>query len=164
MARFSLAADYEWQEWSRYRGAHGERAGFDDAWRASAGGELRPLEHLTLLAGFGFRRSPVPAQTGRTNYVDDDKYVPSLGAIYEFRMEGKTIEIGLFSQLHLARGRSVEKAPADGASPPCGSGVEELCDEDPLTSGLQTSNPGFPGFSSGGWVWVSGAQVTWRYQ
>ena len=53
----------------------------------------------------------------------------------------------------------------------CAPGVTVVCDEvpddagdgDPRAAGLQTGNPGFPGFSSGGLLFIAGLQAIWSY-
>jgi len=126
--------------------------------------------------GLGFRPSPVPEQVGRTNYADNSMWIFGLGFGHEVEIDGATLDISAYGQVHAAVPRSHTKAFSSNA-PACAEGVTALCDEipddirDPVTGkempevqGLQTGNPGFPGWSSGGWIAVAGIQVSWRYR
>jgi len=173
--RFGVAVDLTWQQWSDYRDNHDELAGFKDTWNIRVGGEWRPVKRLVLRGGFGFRPSPVPEQTGRTNFVDNDMFILGVGGGTSWDVHGKVLEIQAFTQAEVARARSTTKARL-AKYPRCEPGVTTLCDEvpddtrDPVTgkvfeeaAGLQTGNPGFPGFSSGGVVVVAGVEVLWKY-
>lgn len=173
----SVALDATWSQWSRYMDDIGQRAGFHDTVSGAIGGELAMgAQAPRLRAGIGYRPSPVPPQTGRTNHIDNDMWLLGLGSAYDVRINGHSLEVALFSQLQLAVAQKTEK-DALGSYPACAPGVTSLCDELPddttlsgtttpiaQAAGLQTGNPGFPGFSSGGWVAVAGLQLTWRYQ
>jgi len=173
----SIALDATWSQWSRYLDDLGEHAGFHDTVSAAAGGELvLGARTPRLRAGIGYRASPVPPQTGRTNHVDNGMWILGLGSACNIRVDGHDLEIAFFGQLQLAvRQTTVKDDP--GVYPACEPGVASICDEVPdgsslsgtnhaiaAAAGLQTGNPGFPGFSSGGWVAVAGLQLTWRYQ
>ncbi len=175
--QYSVAADATWNQWSRYLDDVGQRAGYHDTVSASIGGELvvQP-KRARLRAGVGYRPSPVPAQTGRTNYVDNDMWLLGLGSAYDIHVNSHTLEVGLFGQLQLAVPRNAQKQRLS-AYPSCVDGVTSLCDEVPddttqagtgaaipAAAGLQTGNPGFPGYSTGGWVAEAGLQLTWRYE
>lgn len=174
--RVGASADLIFSQWSTYRDNHNESAGFRNTWTAAAGGEVLIARRMWARAGLGYRPSPVPPQTGRTNYVDNDMAMIGLGAAREIDIDGHQLEVGLFGQLQLAVPRETAKTPLS-QYPACAPGVKTLCDEvpddtrDPATgrvipqaAGLQTGNPGFPGFSSGGWIGLVGVQLTWRYQ
>ena len=34
----------------------------------------------------------------------------------------------------------------------------------PEASGLQTNNPGFPGYDAGGWIFSAAVSLTYRFQ
>ncbi len=173
--RFGVALDLTWQQWSDYRDNHDGPAGFSDTWTLRAGGEWRPAGGVVLRGGLGYRPSPVPDQTGRTNYVDNDMVLMGVGAGTAWDLDEGVLEVQAFAQVQVARGRTTVKARL-AEYPACGPGVTTLCDEvpddtrDPVTgkdltgaAGLQTGNPGFPGFASGGMVAVGGVEVLWRY-
>lgn len=187
--RFGVALDATWNQWSIYRDNHDVPAGFSDSWTASLGGELRPSNELTLRGGFGYRQSPVPDQTGRSNFVDNSLLRFAVGAGYMFHFgtpkatdrkflpspagpvgKDRTLEVSAFVQLQFAIPRETVKTP-QGSLTACGPGVTTICDEvpddaaggDPRVAGLQTGNPGFPGYTSGGWIAMGGLQAIWRY-
>ncbi len=101
--RFTVSADAKYKKWSGFdysrmfvilydidrQGVIETNPGyeipdspdFDDITDYSVGLEYRHSKHLTLMAGYEFRPTPVPDQSYRvTNYLDMDKNVFSLGA------------------------------------------------------------------------------------
>jgi hypothetical protein len=175
-SKWRASLDLTWSQWSSFRNDHDEVAGFHDTLSTSLGGEAVLTRNTTLRAGMGFRPSPVPDQTGRTNYVDNAMWLFGLGSAHQFFISEQSLELALYGQLQAAVPRTTTKA-YQGQAPNCGPGVTAVCDEipddtrDPVTgktmpqaAGLQTGNPGFPGFSSGGWIAVAGVELTWRYQ
>lgn len=171
----SLVADLTWNQWSDYLDTHDAIAGFNDTLNYSLGAEVQIAPDAQVRTGVGYRPSPVPPQTGRTNYVDNDMWILGLGATKSFKLMRYELEISAFAQLQAAVDRSTTKTRL-AVHPVCAPGVTELCDEVPDSTtapnstepapeaqGLQTGNPGFPGFSSGGWIGAAGAQITWRY-
>jgi len=115
--------------------------------------------HLT--ADLGYVPSPVPAQTGRTNYVDNARLVASLGLEGPVKFLGRDLEAGinLFGSYFLPR--EVTKDP--GAANP----VRDEFPDDAVdlgtglpaegAIGLQTNNPGYPGWKSTGYMLGAGA-------
>ena len=175
--KWGVALDISWQQWSLYQDNEGNRAGFHDTVSPAIGGFVEIGWGVRLKSGFRYIPTPVPAQTGRTNYVDNDAFVWGIGVNKAFKLKGdhRRVCVGVFLQMQFFRPRSVEKRVPHPYRP-CGPGVKEVCDEvpdtlkDPQTGhilpqarGLQTGNPGFPGFSSGGWYGVAGLQLGWRY-
>jgi hypothetical protein len=173
---FAATLDTTWSQWSGYRDDTDNLAGFHDTVSAAAGVEGRVTKRSVVRGGLGFRPSPVPEQVGRTNYADNSMWIFGLGFGHEVEIDGATLDISAYGQVHAAVPRSHTKAFSSNA-PACAEGVTALCDEipddirDPVTGkempevqGLQTGNPGFPGWSSGGWIAVAGIQVSWRYR
>lgn len=113
---------------------------------AIGGGFLWRERHVT--ADLGYSPSPVPDQSGRTNYVDNARLLASAGIEGPVKFLGKDLEAGvtLFGSLFLPRTVSKD---ANAASP--------VIDEDPTTAGLQTNNPGYPGWKSTGFMLGAGA-------
>lgn len=172
----AIAIDLTWTQWSRYRDDHDALAGFEDTVAASLGAEYLVWDRLRLRTGLGVAPSPVPDQTGRTSYVDNDMILLGLGGAYDLDVGENNVELSLYGQLQIASHRETTKKPL-AQHPVCKPGVTALCDEvpddlvDPRTgkpfpeaAGLQTGNPGFPGYSSGGWLAVAGLQLVWRYR
>jgi hypothetical protein len=110
-------------------------------------------------------------QTGRTNYVDNDRLAGSLGAEYRFAVLGTELKIGAQVQVHRLLPRYQRKLPTptqpDGAVVAPERVRDELPDDaqlsgDPVAAaqGLQTNNPAWPGFASGGWVLGAALHLT----
>jgi hypothetical protein len=111
------------------------------------------------------RRTPVPAQTGRTNYVDNDRYGFLLGASYEVPIPkyDATFKVGAQAQVQVLPAHSQRKLDPAASSDPKAN--QRVVDEWPDGSvdvstgqviaeaaGLQTNNPGWPGFRSKGFI------------
>lgn len=173
--RVGLSADLVYSLWSDYQGQHLERAPFTDTWSPRAGLSVGVASGQELRLGARYEPTPVPPQTGRTNYVDNHRAVLSLGSGHELELYGKLLRISWHAQGHLLLGR-VDQKSVPQALERCESATSELCDEvpddtlDPVTrqpaasaQGLQTGNPGFPGFSSGGWLTQVGVEVSWSF-
>jgi long-chain fatty acid transport protein len=174
-AVWELGVQLLWQRWAQYRnriivppgtlGGYGEHP--LDSWSNTVsyvvgGGFWWRDRHVTM--DLGYVPSPVPDQTGRTNYVDNSRLVASLGMEGPVRFLGKDLEAGisLFGSLFLPR--EVSKDP---------KAVNPVLDDYPDNSvnlatglpaadaaGLQTNNPGYPGWKSTGYM--VGAGVTFR--
>lgn len=133
-----------------------------------------------------FQPSPVPEQKGRTNYVDNHKLTGSLGGEFDFEVSGHRISVGAHIQAHKLLHRRHTKITPDTSraitnplDPNYGQGInpslvrDELPDvlEDALrpgqpyapAAGLQTNNPGYPGYESDGYLLGGGVYVTLHY-
>lgn len=165
--------DVRWTRWSDFVDTHGQRAGFQDTFGLSLGGRWQSDERLALMAGIGYEPSPVPDQVGRTNYVDTDRLLASLGASHDVDWAKAKLRIDWALQAHIFLPRDTEKTTMD-SYPVCAPGEQALCDEvpddtaDPRTGqryeraqGLQTGNPGFPGYSAGGWIGALSVRLSW---
>jgi long-subunit fatty acid transport protein len=169
-----VAADATLVFWSEYPDHHGDPAGFEDTVSIRLGAELEASDELFVRVGAGYEPTPVGPQTGRTNYVDNDRIIGSLGAGHHIQVGDSELTLGWYFQLHHLVART-EVKDAETA-PACDEGVTAICDELPDSSiepasgepyaeaaGLQTDNPGFPSFSSGGWVAATGVEITWEF-
>lgn len=167
---FELGLDARWVFWSDYRDTHSQRVDFEDViqWRLGLQHNYSADDRVRL--GLGWDPSPIPNQTGRTNYVDNDRVLTSVGSSHEVLWAGLGFEVSWFLQVQVLVPRTTQKNPAEAD---CSERVRALCDEvpdtwiDPQTGqpfpqgqGLQTGNPGFPGYSSGGWIGALGAEVS----
>ena len=169
-------AGFEWSRWSTYVNRHGEKPSdeWDNTFSATAGLIMRHPERRAAF-GFNYIPSPVPAQTGRENYVDNDRFGFSLG-YHEYFGITDTVKIGagisgsLQWLLSRTEEKDLERATKDGGL------VDELPDDaeyygskvtaeefESIKSGLQTNNPGFPGWTSKGFLLNLGisAEVIW---
>lgn len=174
--RASLSAEANYQRWSAYIDGDGGRdSGFEDTVALRLGGTWIDHAGRTLRAGLAWEPSPVPAQTGRTSYVDNDRIRLGFGSSHPLELLGQAVELGWFGQVHWLVPRDTDKAPR-ASHPACAPGVTALCDEipdaatDPLTgqpdpafAGLQTGSPGFPGWQSWGVLWALGVDLRWRF-
>jgi long-chain fatty acid transport protein len=172
---FTFALDMRWTQWSGYRNTQGEAAGFESTFSPRVGLEYHASEETDVRLGVAWEPSPVPDQVGRTNYVDNDRLILSFGASHGFETFGRAFRVNWFAQFHALTARDTDKQLAL-AWPVCAPGVTGLCDElpddlrdvrsgrgFPEAEGLQTGNPGFPGFVSGGWMAAIGGEITWFF-
>lgn len=155
--------------WSAYLDRHGERpSSYGGAYGFSntlsyVGGVRYERGRVRALADVGYAPSPVPEQTGRSNYVDNDRASAALGLDVAFELFGLRLRAGATGQAHALLERHhtkddrriVDEVP-DDATLPSGSAV-------PFREGLQTNNPGWPGFSSKGLVTAAAATLTLQY-
>jgi long-chain fatty acid transport protein len=174
--RASLGASHEarsWElgghvlyaRWSEYRNRHAARP--LDAWSDTVslhlGGALLPARRR-ISADIGFVPSPVPAQRGRENYVDNARLTSTLGYEAPLAAFGVPVRLGFHLQGQVLLPRRVTKA-SDARHPvldefPDGS-VNGLTGQPiPESEGLQTNNPGYPGFSSAGFLVGAGLSLT----
>ncbi|MEB2311108.1 MAG: hypothetical protein OZ921_03190 [Sorangiineae bacterium] len=171
----SAAVDATWSQWSRYRDDIDQLAGFHDTVAVSTGLEAQLAPGSFVRGGVGYRPSPTPEQTGRTNYADNSTWIFGLGLGQAVTVAGMRLDLAAFGQLQAAVPRTHTKR-ARSNPPDCTDGITALCDElpddtrNPATgkpmpeaAGLQTGNPGFPGWSSGGFILAAGVQISWRY-
>jgi len=172
----SVMGDVTYSLWDRYLNNQAERnANFRNTLTPRIGVEMELEPWFTVRTGIGYERTPVPEQTGRTNYVDNDRLILSMGTGHPLELFGFPVEVSWFVQAQYLVPRDVNKLPS-GQYANCEPGVSTLCDElpdevvDPSTGqpvpqhqGLQTGNPGFPGFGSWGQLLALGIDVRWRY-
>jgi long-chain fatty acid transport protein len=119
-----------------------------------------------------FQPSPVPAQTGRTNYVDNDRIGVAAGLSCDWQpawLSGARFRFSGQLQAHLLPERSQRKLDP---TLPGSAGRQLVVDERPddvtdnrgmgvpEAAGLQTNNPGWPGFSSRGILAGGGASIS----
>jgi hypothetical protein len=116
-------------------------------------------------------RTPVPLQTGRTNYVDNDRLGLDAGVDYRFTLFGTAMRIGAQLEGHRLLPRYQAKIPtptsADGHDHTPTLVADEVPDDGVVGSqaiagrqGLQTNNPGWPGFGSDGWIVGGGVYIS----
>ncbi len=154
------------QRWSKYRDRHGEVP--LDRWQNTVSLNLGAArtwgEAGRYSADLAYFPSPVPDQTGRTNFVDNSRLAAGLGFEIPVWLVGTRLEVGttLHGQILLPR----ETVKRDDAPNPV---IDEFDDTavDVVSrermrdaDGLQTNNPGYPGFRSQGWM--LGASATLR--
>ena len=169
-------AGFEWSRWSTYINRHGEKPAdkWNDTFSATAGLMMRHPERRAAF-GFNYVPSPVPAQTGRENYVDNDRFGFSLGYHEYFGVTDQVkIGAGISGSLQWLLSRTEEKDLERAAKD--GGLVDEIPEDaeyygskvsaeefDKIKTDLQTNNPGFPGWTSKGFLLNIGisAEVIW---
>lgn len=173
--RWNVAADAVWLRWSEYVDTQNELAGFRDTLSLRLGTQYKATDDRTLRAGLQWEPTPVPNQTGRTSYVDNDRVVLSVGAAHQIEVFRRPVILSWFLGLHHLLARDTNKK-ALSSYPNCKPGVTTVCDEvpdstqDPATQqpapaaqGLQTGSPGFPGWTSFGNILAFGVDMQWRF-
>ncbi|HEX7509049.1 MAG TPA: hypothetical protein VF550_19910, partial [Polyangia bacterium] len=150
------------ERWSQYYDRHGDRP--LDKWKntvsvALGGGFLWRDRHVT--ADIGYVPSPVPDQTGRTNYVDNSRIVASAGIEGAVKFLGRDLEAGitLFGSYSLPREVSKDANAANPVLDEFPDSATAIGTTVPLpeAAGLQTNNPGYPGWKSTGYMVGAGA-------
>ena len=99
----------------------------------------------------------------------------SIGGGQPIELFGRKLTASWSVQLHHLLARDVNKSK-ESKAPVCNPGVTALCDEiaddtphpetgalEPSFEGLQTGNPGFPGWISSGMLLAVGLDLTWSF-
>ncbi len=140
-------------------------AGFRDTLAWKLGVEYRPLTWLTARVGGGYIQTPVPKQDGRTNYVDNNKVETAFGMAFHLPwVEGLSLEFHTQFLILIARN---QWKSADADNPV----VDEFPDSRDYKTdlfmlesrGLQTNNPGWPGYRSSGFAGTAGGGLQYRF-
>lgn len=154
--------DGTWTRWSTYVDRQGATPGDWSDTVDVRGGVRAANDSDAVSLGLWFAPSPVPEQSGRSNYVDNSRLGLGLGWRHGWMVDGRRLSVGLAlaGQRWLSRAHQKRSDAADPV-------LDELPDAidtntgAPLvgSAGLQTNNPGFPGFSHGGWLWAATLSV-----
>jgi long-chain fatty acid transport protein len=156
-----------YERWSQYVNRQSERPlpgyAFHDTVTGTLGMRATLDDDLTFMVDATYHPTPVPRQRGRTNYVDNDRVGLLAGVSYElpFPRFDMALRVGAQTALSLLPRRSqTKRSPTPGVYDR--SAVQDEWADDtvdistgqviPEAAGLQTNNPGFPGFSSHGLV------------
>jgi hypothetical protein len=143
--------------WSDYRDRQGQKPstyGADMAFHDTMSGALgmrHSYKSARAYVDLRYVPSPVPAQVGRSNYVDNDRYGLLVGG--DILLGGLKLRPGVqlfadrFVPRHVSKDatRIVDELPDGSTVSSTGAAVQGA-------QGLQTNNPGFPGFASSGWL------------
>lgn len=114
-----------------------------------------------------FSPSPVPEQDGRSNYVDNSRWVASGGYSRTFEVLETDLEVGVHSQVQwLVRQRAdksreatdpvFDEFPESSRADDPDETIEESLD-------FRTNNPGYPGYSATGLVVGAGVTVSSKF-
>ncbi len=163
---------FEWTRWSTYINRHGQKPldKWSDTFSGNWGFHLRHKDRKAAI-DFTFVPSPVPKQDGRENYVDNDRFGFSVGYVEYFHFDQFSIGGGITSSIQFLLSRKEEKNLSRGEKE--GGIVDEFPDDAtnyfdleggfPEAEGLQTNNPGFPGWKSKGFVLGVGINIEILY-
>jgi long-chain fatty acid transport protein len=160
--------------WSNYVDRHSEAPVAQYAWANTVTPILGVREQHDTVGTFldlEYQPTPVPLQTGRTNYVDNDRVGADVGFDYAFTMLGTHFKIGTQVQVQRLVPREQTKVPTpispDGVNQNPALVADEVPDDSVLdgkplagSQGLQTNNPGWPGFGSQGWILGGGIALS----
>lgn len=170
----SVVGGLTYERWSQYVNRQSERPLPGYAFRDIVTGTLglrAALDHdLTLMVDATYHPTPVPPQRGRTNYVDNDRVGLLAGVCYElpFPRFDMALRVGAQAAVSVLPRRSQQKRVPTGGAYDRSAIQDEWADDTvdistgqriPEAAGLQTNNPGFPGFSSHGFVLASSLTV-----
>lgn len=168
LASFTLTGDAFWEMWNEYRPetAIGREAGWKDTFGARLGLEYRATSWLDVRVGTAYRPSPVPSQSGRTNYVDNDKIDATTGfSFYLPWVEGLAVDLHVQFVALLPRSHYKKANDPDPVIDEFPDARDAKTDRPVASSeGLQTNNPGWPGYRSSGFVGTAGLGVTYYFK
>ena len=160
----TLAGTLLYANWHTYIDRRGEQPSPAYPWADTLSptlGARYTLGRFSTLVDASYVPTPVPLQTGRKNYVDNDRVSGALGGEYKFDVFGAALHVGLQFQTHYLVTRHQYKLPTppspSGAAGPAELVKDEVPDDAVVSGvpiqgaqGLQTNNPGWPGFESHG--------------
>lgn len=162
----ALTGSLKYAFWSSYvdrigqsPGVYGAGLGWSDTLSATLG-VRHTYGHARGFIDLGYVPSPVPEQIGRSNYVDNARVLLAAGGDIALKIGSARIRPGaqLFVN-RLIRRDNVKDDALITDELPDGSIFSTSGKAVPGATGLQTNNPGWPGFASEGWVWGGGINV-----
>ncbi len=155
---WSAALSVLWAMWSDYRDRHKGKTDprWSDTVTIAASGEVSFREHRAGLS-LSWVPTPVPESRGRRNYVDNDRVGVALGWESSFDLGRVAIGGGLNVQAQWLIPRRVVKDPT--LIPDEFPESDHVLTGERIASsiGLQSNNPGYPGFRSSGVIVGLGA-------
>jgi hypothetical protein len=171
---WTASTSFLYGRWSKYIDRQSTRPDGAYTWRDTLTGALgvRMKEGALSMALDGqYKPTPVPEQTGRTNYVDNDRLGMSLSMEYGFELWSQRMKLGAqLATYRLIQRKQTKITPpvqADGVNRTPQLVADEVPDDAVISDqpvqgrdGLQTNNPGWPNFSSMGWVTTAGLYIS----
>jgi long-chain fatty acid transport protein len=148
---WSLSVDATYSFWSAFRSGFDQPVlpAFNNTMSVAGGVEWTSAPWLTLRAGGGYEPTPIPPQTGDTNYLGADAAVLALGAGLDLR---KLVHAPMLLDFHVRGRLGVEQSVTKNGP--------SLTDADPNTPGRQINNLGYPGFQSSSSLYQAGLTLT----
>jgi hypothetical protein len=159
----SIVASGSYQLWSQYTDRMGQSPstyGSDMAFQntfSGAFGVRQTYKDARFFVDFRYLPSPVPTQVANSNYVDNSRAGVGLGGDVKLGFLKIRPGVQFFADRFIPRSnqkdesRITDQVPDNSIVSSTGAPVVGA-------QGLQTNNPGWPGFSSSGWLW--GGAVT----
>jgi long-subunit fatty acid transport protein len=138
---------------------------FHDTFNVNWSGQYQFAKWGQVAIGFTYQPTPVPAQIGRTNYVDNDLIGVTAGAKFDVEFQNKTsLTLGIDVQFWQMFSRTtwkdpkqiIDEFPDDSKTALTGAPMAEA-------TGLQTNNPGYPGYRSGGTMVSTGVSISYNF-
>ncbi len=154
----SIVGSARYALWSDYVDRHGERPGAQGAqldFRNVLSETLGVHHHSARVDSFldlSYQPTPVPPQTGKESYVDNDRIGAIIGGEYHFPIAKLRFKVGLQAQAQRLIWRHQTKNDALITDELPNDAVDSHGTPIPGAAGLQTNNPGWPGFASDGWI------------
>jgi hypothetical protein len=171
-----------WQRWSAYLDGHGvapEDAAkpppspfpsptvdasdyaFSDTIAVQGGASYRFRDDLETSLGAAVYPTPVPPQVGRTSYADSTIVGGTVGQRFDFQVMKRRFSVALALELwrmlprttHKDPGQIIDEFPDDARTLKSGRPMPEA-------AGLQSNNPGFPGYDAGGTLFSGALSVS----
>jgi hypothetical protein len=170
----NLTASVLYGRWSKYVDRQSTRPWgayeWNDTLSAAAGARME-TGALSIALDGQYKPTPVPLQTGRYNYVDNNRLGFALAVDYGFTLWKQGMKVGVMLQGYRLIQRHQTKLPTptfpDGVNRTEQLVVDEIPDDavisgEPIAGreGLQTNNAGWPGFTSVGWIGSAGLSLT----
>jgi len=160
-SRWGWVTGGQWSRWSAHINQVGENSGWIDQWEVSSG-VVRETAHLGWGLDLRWRPTPVPHQSGRSSYVDPSQLACSLGVRWPITRE---LSWQVTAQGHwlIARIDRKDLKAVDPVRDEFPVAIDEITGEPiSVSEGLQTNNPGYPGYKSWGVVWSGGVNLIWH--
>jgi hypothetical protein len=185
LKQFTTQVAVMWQQWSQYIDEHAlhpqSYAAFPPSpfVDATNGGKIDPDEYrfsntFNLMwsgqwrykpwgeasLGFCWYPTPVPAQLGRSNFVDNDLMGFTAGQKFDFHIGSLPFTAALNLQVWTMFDRTTWKNPTQ-IYDEFPDTARTLVANNPMSeaAGLQTNNPGFPGYEAGGMLYAFGLNL-----
>jgi len=168
-----------YQEWPLYRDQHNrhpfvldspmdketeKKFHFNSTFNFLSNVEWMYGNEKSFMLGAAYYPTPVPPQIGRTNYVDNDILGLSFGHRYDFRVFDRRFTLNGAAQLFFMFKRIVYKDPKLILDEFPDDSTTLLSNSPMLEAkGLQTNNPGFPGYEAGGVLFSIGANLIYYF-
>ena len=173
----ALTGGATYRLWSRYIDRQNNTPTGDYAWSNTLTPTLGASwaeNGWSAAVNLSYVPTPVPEQTGRSNYVDSSRFGFDGSFGYDFQLGSLPLRVDLNGQWQRIFERSHTKS-APNTDPDAPVDEQLVLDELPDDAvtlnaagaadalGLQTNNPGWPGYSSRGYAWGVGLNLTIEY-